>query len=212
MTWTLRHWTTISVRRAFRALCINLSASWITALACIQGMSHREGVFLRTAKKKGTNERRLRTAIRLSRVEAVLAIALYAAAGCMIALGNPPVLLIITILVQATVYVCSPIAAIWNLRAQRVPAEEYRRRHAERRFADSRRPARSFATPRFAAVLVIAALAGGAISVFSAPGKLEPVPVAKAHTTQPATKVSAAKGKDKGQHESASSVTPTPKQ
>ena len=33
MSWTLRHWTTISWRRVGMALVIGLSASWITALA-----------------------------------------------------------------------------------------------------------------------------------------------------------------------------------
>ena len=54
MTWTLRHWTTITWRRAFMGLVISLSASWITALACIQGLTHREGVFLRTSKRAPT--------------------------------------------------------------------------------------------------------------------------------------------------------------
>jgi hypothetical protein len=211
MTWTLRHWTTISVRRAFRALCISLSASWITALACIQGLSHREGVFLRTAKKKGSNEKRLRTAFRLSRVELVLALSLYAAIACLFVFTNPPPLLILTVLVQATVYACSPVAALWNLRAQRVPSEEYRRRHAVRRFPDSRQPARSFATPRFAAVLVVAALAGAAIAFFSAPAKLSPVPAANGRQTQSVTKVASTSGKS-GQHEDAASVAPTSRQ
>jgi cellulose synthase/poly-beta-1,6-N-acetylglucosamine synthase-like glycosyltransferase len=212
MTWTLRHWTTISVRRVIGSLVIGLSASWITALACIQGLSHREGVFLRTAKKKATGERRLHTAIRISRVEWLLALALFAAAGCLLALGHPPVLLIVIIGVQATVYLCSPIAALWNLRAQQVPAEVYRRRHAEQKLRAERRPARSFATVGFAGALALAALTGAAIAVFSAPGKLTPVPVAKAHPGQQATKVSDAPGKGDGQHESAARVTPTPKQ
>ena len=50
MTWTLRHWTTVSRRRAVLALVISLSASWITALGLHRGMSRREGVFLRTSK------------------------------------------------------------------------------------------------------------------------------------------------------------------
>jgi cellulose synthase/poly-beta-1,6-N-acetylglucosamine synthase-like glycosyltransferase len=211
MTWTLRHWTTISVRRAFRALCISLSASWITALACIQGLTHREGVFLRTAKKKATNENRLRTAFRLSRVELVLAVSLYASIACLFIFTDPSPLLILTVLVQATVYACSPVAAFWNLRAQRVPAEEYRRRHAERRFPDSRQPARSFATPRFAAVLVVAALAGAVIAFFSAPAKLSPVSVANGHQTQSVTKVASTSGKS-GQQEDAASVAPTSRQ
>ncbi len=51
MTWTQRHWTNVTWRRAIRGMIISLSASWITALACIQGLTHREGVFLRTSKK-----------------------------------------------------------------------------------------------------------------------------------------------------------------
>jgi cellulose synthase/poly-beta-1,6-N-acetylglucosamine synthase-like glycosyltransferase len=211
MTFTLRYWTTISWRRAFKSLAISLSASWITALACIQGLSHREGVFLRTAKKKATGERRLRTAIRISRMETVLAIALFAAVGALLALSHPPVLLIVIVAVQASVYLCSPIAALWNLRAQRIPAEEFRRRHAERQLRTVRRP-RSFATVGFAGALFLAALTGGAIAVFSAPGKLTPVPVAKAHPAQHATTASATHGKGDGQQESAASVTPTPKQ
>ncbi len=168
MTWTLRHWTTISWRRALKSLVISLSASWITALACIQGLTHREGVFLRTAKKQASGERRLRTAIRLSRVETLLAVSLYTAAGFLIALAHPPVLLITIITVQATVYLCSPIAAMWNLRAQRVPAEEYHRRHAERRLREGRRRVRSFATVGFAGALVLATLTGAALAVFAA--------------------------------------------
>ena len=51
------------------ALLISLSAAWITALACIEGMSRREGVFLRTSKT-GSTHHRLRTrfpAVPLSR-------------------------------------------------------------------------------------------------------------------------------------------------
>ena len=182
MTWTLRHWTTMSWRRAGRALVVSLSASWITALGCIQGLTHREGVFLRTAKK-ATDRHRLRTAIRISRVETLLALALFAAVGCLIALGSPPVLLILIIAVQASVYLCSPIAAVWNLRAQRVPTEEYGRRHAEQQARAERRPARTFVTVGFAGALLLAVLTGAAIAVFSAPGRLTPVPVAKAHST-----------------------------
>ena len=40
----------VTWRRAALGLIISLSASWITALACIQGLTHREGVFLRTSK------------------------------------------------------------------------------------------------------------------------------------------------------------------
>ena len=110
-------------------LVISLSASWITALACIQGLTHREGVFLRTSKT-ASDHHRLRTALRLTRVETLLAVALFTAVGLLIACANPPLLLIVIITLQGAVYVCAPVAAMWNLRAQRVPAEEFRRRHA----------------------------------------------------------------------------------
>ena len=38
MIWTLRHWTTMSHRRAFLSLMVSLSASWVTALACVEGI------------------------------------------------------------------------------------------------------------------------------------------------------------------------------
>jgi hypothetical protein len=211
MTWTLRHWTTVSWRRALKSLLISLSASWITALACIQGLSHREGVFLRTAKKKATGERRWRTAVRLSRVETTLALSLYAAVALLVTRSNPPWLLVVIVAVQATVYLCSPIAALWNLRAQRAPAEEYRRRHAEQQLRTTRRPARIFVNVGFAGALILATLTGAAIAAFSAPAKLSPVPVAKAHRTQSVTKVASTSGTS-GQHEDAASDAPTSRQ
>jgi cellulose synthase/poly-beta-1,6-N-acetylglucosamine synthase-like glycosyltransferase len=177
MTWTLRHWTTMSWRRAFKGLLISLSASWITALACVQGLTHREGVFLRTSKT-GSTHRPLRTALRLSRIETLLSVALYISAALLIARGNPPILLVLIILVQGTVYACAPAAALWNVFARRVPAAEYRRRYAERQRRDARRPARSFATVGFAGALFLAAVTGVLIAVFAAPTKLVRVPAA----------------------------------
>ncbi len=174
MTWTLRHWTTISWRRAGMALVISLSASWITALACIQGLTHREGVFLRTSKT-GSTHRRLRTALRLSRVETALAVSLYTCVGLLIAQPHPPIVLTAIIFVQASVFLCSPISAFWNIRAQRVPAHEYRARYREQQLRRSRRFAPNFVTVGFLGALVLAILGGLGIAVFSAPSKLAPV-------------------------------------
>jgi cellulose synthase/poly-beta-1,6-N-acetylglucosamine synthase-like glycosyltransferase len=175
MMWTLRHWTPISRRRALMGLVISLSASWITALACIQGMTHREGVFLRTSKT-GSSHHRLRKALRLSRVETALAVALYASAGFLIALVHPPILLIVIILLQGTVYLCSPIAALWNLRAQRVPGEEFRRRFEERRLRQARRRRPSYATAAFGGAMLLAVITGAGIAMIGSPDKLIPVP------------------------------------
>lgn len=194
MTWTLRHWTTISWRRAGKSLLISLSASWITALACAQGMTHREGVFLRTSKT-GSTHHQLRTALRLSRVETVLAAALYASAGLLITLAHPPILLISIVLVQATVYACAPVAALWNMRAQRVPAHVYRRRFAEQRRRQTRRSAPSFATVGFAGAVFVAVLTGAAIAVFAAPHRLTRVPAATAGSASAGAPVGSASGK-----------------
>jgi cellulose synthase/poly-beta-1,6-N-acetylglucosamine synthase-like glycosyltransferase len=171
MTWTLRHWTTMSRRRAALGLLISLSASWITALACIEGMSRRDGVFLRTSKT-GSTHHRLRLAFRLVRVEALLAIALYACAGILAAERRPPLLLVAIVAFQATVYACAPIASFWNLRAQRLTSQEYRRRFEQRRLRDATRR-RTVSRVLGAATAAVVALSVGAMAgVFVAPVRL----------------------------------------
>ena len=173
LIWTGRYWTTMSHRRALLSLAISLSASWITALACIEGIARRDGVFLRTSKTGG-RYRRLRTAVRVSRVGALLAAALYTAAGLLAASRHPPLLLIAIISIQGTVYLCSPFAAFWNLRAQRVPALTYRQRFEKRRLrrVNRRRPSLRVLGPAFA--LVTALAIGGVASTFVAPVTLLP--------------------------------------
>ena len=107
MMWTLRYWTTMSHRRTLLGLLISLSATWITALACMEGLTRRDGVFLRTLKTGGSRQR-LRTALRLSRVETLLTIALFTSAGLLAASAHPPWLLIVIVVVQGTVYSCAP--------------------------------------------------------------------------------------------------------
>jgi hypothetical protein len=174
MTWTQRHWTSISWRRAGLALMISLSAAWITALACVQGLTRREGVFLRT-KKKGADQRPIRTALRLTRVETLLSLSLYACFGLLLSRAHPPYILIVIIFLQASVFACAPIAALWNTRAQRVPGYKYRARYATRQIRRSRRLAPNFLTVGFIGALVLALFGGLAIAAFSAPSKLAPV-------------------------------------
>jgi hypothetical protein len=176
MAWTLRHWTSMSRRRALKGLTVSLSACWITALACIQGLTYREGVFLRTSKV-GSDRRPLRRALRLSATELALAVAQFTAAGLLIAHNNRPWLLIFIILVQGSVFGCAPATARWNMRAQRVPASEYRRRHGARRIRQAaRRPAPAFATVGFAAGLLLAIVAGFILASLWGPRELAPVP------------------------------------
>jgi cellulose synthase/poly-beta-1,6-N-acetylglucosamine synthase-like glycosyltransferase len=210
MTWTLLHWTSMSWFRAVKGLLMSLSASWITALACIQGLTHREGVFLRTSKK-GTDRHPLRTAMRLSCVETLLAVALYASAGLLLTLSHPPFLLIIINLVQGTVYLCAPIAAFWNMRAQRVPAQEYRRRFEARQLQKERRRVPSFATLGFAGALLFAVLGGALVAIYAAPDRLVPVP---APTVAPAQQggVERPRTDAVSQQEASATVVPTSRQ
>ncbi|HEY7948047.1 MAG TPA: glycosyltransferase, partial [Acidimicrobiales bacterium] len=173
MTWTLRHWTTVSRRRALLSLLISLSASWITALACIEGMSRREGVFLRTSKT-GATHHRLRKALWLTRWETILAIALYTSAGLIAATPNPQLLLIAIICLQGTVYACAPIAALWNLRAQLVSPAEYRRRYDARRLRHLNRRRPRIRVAGFAAAVLLAGALGLGVAAMSSPGRLLP--------------------------------------
>ena len=74
MLWVLRQWTNMSRRRAFFSLVISLASSWTIAIACIQGLTQREGVFLRTPKNDRNQKvvQRVRDALWLARWEMVL--------------------------------------------------------------------------------------------------------------------------------------------
>src|ERR1700689_4417749 len=169
MLWTLRLWTTMSFKRALLSLVISLSVTWVVALGCLEGMARRDAVFLRTSKVAG--RRRIRTALRLTRVETALAVVLYPGAGLLAASHHPPWLLIVIIVLQATVYLCGPIASVWNLWAVGVEAPEYLQRFEKRRLRADRRRRSWTRLPRPAAAgAALAALcAGGAASAFLAP-------------------------------------------
>jgi len=174
MAWALRLWTTISRRRALLAILIGLSASWITALACVQGLSRREGVFRRTSKS-GSSHHRLRTALRVSRWETLFAVALYVSAALLAGSAHPPLLLIFIISVQGSVYACTPIASLWNLRAQLVSPLEFRRRFDERRVGQISRGRRSLTVTGAIAAVFVAVVLGTASAALVAPGTLAPV-------------------------------------
>jgi len=171
MTFTLHHWTTMSFRRALKSLVISLASCLVTARACVEGLARRDGVFLRTSKT-GSGNHRLRKALRLSLWEALFAGALYAAAVYSLTLPRPPWLLVIIITFQATVYLCAPIAAMWNLRAQRVPAHAYRRRFEQQRLREARRGRPAIRVLGLAAVVVLALGIGAMTSAFVAPSGL----------------------------------------
>ncbi len=174
--FALRLWTTMSVRRALLSLLISLSVTWVIALGCIEGTIRRDAVFLRTSKVGG--RRRISAALRLSKVEAVMAVALFTAVGFLAATRHAPWILVFLILIQATVYLCGPIASVWNLWAQGTPDTEYRRRFEERRLRAERRRRPLAWLPRPAIGATVAALGAGGV----AGALLVPVPLLSATT------------------------------
>jgi cellulose synthase/poly-beta-1,6-N-acetylglucosamine synthase-like glycosyltransferase len=170
MQWTLSHWTTMSLRRALLSLVISLSVTWVVALGCIEGVARRDGVFLRTSKAGG--RRSVVRALRLTRVETTLAVALYAAAGVLAALPRSPWLLIFIVAFQGSVYACGPIASVWNLSAQGVTGHESRRRFQQQQEQLRARRSRRAALSRPAAAALTALCVGGVTSAFLPPAPL----------------------------------------
>jgi cellulose synthase/poly-beta-1,6-N-acetylglucosamine synthase-like glycosyltransferase len=170
MQWMLRHWTTMSVRRTLLSLVISLSVSWVIALGCIEGVARRNGVFLRTSKASG--RRSILRALRLTRVETILAVTLFISTGLLLGLRHRPWLLILIIFLQGAVYLCAPIASVWNLWAEGVPGREYRRRFEERRLRAQRRRPGWAQLPRPAGAALTALCVGGVTSAFLAPVSL----------------------------------------
>jgi cellulose synthase/poly-beta-1,6-N-acetylglucosamine synthase-like glycosyltransferase len=171
LMYTQRFWTTLSYRRALLSLMISLSVAFVIARGCIEGVARRDGVFLRTSKASG--KRTIFTALKLTRWETALAAALYVAAGLLAAGRHRPWILIAIIVVQATTYLCGPIAAVWNLRAQAAPGREHQRGFAERRLRTQRRRRATRAlVPRPAAAALTALCVGGVTSAFVAPVSL----------------------------------------
>jgi hypothetical protein len=124
--WALRHRTGIGLGRALRAFANWLSVSWTVALACVQGLTRREGVFMRTPKV--SEEGKTWTAFWSARAETVLACLLWAA-GIMVAVrgrGTPFVLALFGW--QGAVYATAPYMSLLNTRAKLSPDLERRRR------------------------------------------------------------------------------------
>ncbi len=129
--WALHERTGISYRRSVLAFVNWLSLSWTVALACIQGLSRREGVFLRTPKSG--DEHRLWAAIAAARSELALAAILWSAAGALAATTSATLLLLALVVWQGAVYFSSPLMSWLDERGSLTPELERRRRTERRR-------------------------------------------------------------------------------
>jgi hypothetical protein len=129
--WALRTTTGIGTRRALLAFANWLSMSWTVSLACVQGILHSEGVFLRTPKWKGT--RSFKEVLQATRAESAIALGLWGL-GVMVALRHVGTLFLGLLFAwQGGVYASSPFMAWLNVRSELSAPLERRRRTEERR-------------------------------------------------------------------------------
>jgi cellulose synthase/poly-beta-1,6-N-acetylglucosamine synthase-like glycosyltransferase len=156
--WALRQREHISYRRAALAFANWLSLSFTVARACIEGLTRREGAFLRTPKVGRVHK--LRAALVAARGETIVAAILAGVAVGLAGFAHASVLVIALVAWQACVYASSPVMSWLNQRAELTPELERRRRSEERR--------ERLATVAKRASLASAGAAAGAAATFAA--------------------------------------------
>ena len=128
--WSLRHRTGIGWRRALLAFGNWLSLSWTGALACLQALFRKEGVFLRTPKS--ADDPSLASAFWAARSETALALSLWGAGAAVAVLHLATPFLIALFAWQGAVYASSTYMSVLNQR-MKLPEDLERRRRTERR-------------------------------------------------------------------------------
>jgi cellulose synthase/poly-beta-1,6-N-acetylglucosamine synthase-like glycosyltransferase len=124
--WALRATRACTWGEAVGALAILWSLSWVVALACMQGLLHRNGVFLRTPK---TGKAPVARALRSTLSESLLAVACWTVGILVLThpLHTPSVwwgwgvtttALGISALVQGATYATAPIMCLLSLRTE----------------------------------------------------------------------------------------------
>jgi len=126
--WALRLRTGIGLRRAMFAFANWLSLSWTVALACMQGLFRKQGVFMRTPK---TGERRsLLAAVWTARSETTMAGLLWGGAVVLALHGGATAFLLGLLVWQGSVYASAPFMS-WLSTRTRLPEQLERRRRTE---------------------------------------------------------------------------------
>ncbi len=155
--WALRVQTGIGVKRALLAFLNWLSVSWTVAMACVQGLVRKQGVFLRTPK---SGERRdPLSALWTARTETLLAGTMWGLAGVAAASGRATPFLLGLLAWQGAVYASAPVMSLMSARTKLAEPLERRRRTEWMRERVNR------VVPYLigAAVTVVAVLAVGAL-------------------------------------------------
>jgi hypothetical protein len=113
--WGLRYALGISYRRAAYALTLWFALTWVVALACVQAVTRKRGVFLRTPKS-ATNAVWVR-ALQAASLETVLGAACVVGAAAAVA-RSPSVLsfgLAVILLAQSVIYLSAPSHSLLSL-------------------------------------------------------------------------------------------------
>lgn len=126
--WALRQRVGITYKRACLAFVSWLSLSWTVALACVQGLLRREGVFLRTPKSESHGS--VLDAALAARTETTLWLVLWGAAVALGVTRNPTALLVGLLVWQGAVYASSPYMS-WLAQHSPLTPELERRRRSE---------------------------------------------------------------------------------
>lgn len=117
--WALRVTLKISFPKALRAFMILLGMTWVVSLACLLGLTRKEGVFLRTPKKTG--EALFLRSLRINLKEALLTLlCLLAAAGLLIRkeYSSGAVLIIGLLGWQSFIYGSAVAAGFWSYESE----------------------------------------------------------------------------------------------
>ncbi len=111
--WALRTASGCTRRQALRAYLIFFALSWVVARACLAGLIHRSGTFLRTPKVRGA--RAWQRAVRASAPEsAIAAVCLLAAVGVAVRrLDTIAIVLAGFLLLQGVIYGSAPLCGLW---------------------------------------------------------------------------------------------------
>ncbi len=127
--WALRVKTGIGLKRAILAFVNWLSLSWTVAVACVQGLTRKEGVFMRTPKDESRNK--LLAALWAARTETLWALALWTLAALVARDSKATPFVLALFAWQGVVYACGPYTS-WLNQHTELSAQLERRRRTER--------------------------------------------------------------------------------
>jgi cellulose synthase/poly-beta-1,6-N-acetylglucosamine synthase-like glycosyltransferase len=126
--WAVRVKTGIGWRRSFLAFACWLALSWTVAIACVQGLTRRKGVFLRTPKEEDGH--RLLSALWSARTETFWAVMLWTLAALAAFRGQATLFVLVLFAWQGSVY-ASALFMSWLNQHMVLSAQLERRRRTE---------------------------------------------------------------------------------